>query len=45
MQDRHAYLIMFHENIEQLKILLSLLEYELNDIYIHADKKMALSDS
>ena len=36
---------MFHENIEQLKILLSLLEYELNDIYIHADKKMALSDS
>ena len=45
MENRHAYLIMFHQNIEQLKILLSLLDYELNDIYIHADKKMALSDS
>ncbi|MEE3325183.1 MAG: beta-1,6-N-acetylglucosaminyltransferase [Methanosphaera sp.] len=44
MQDRHAYLIMCHQNIEQLKILLSLLDYELNDIYIHADKKLFLSD-
>lgn len=44
MLDRHAYLIMCHQNIEQLKILLSLLDYELNDIYIHADKKLSLSD-
>ena len=44
MLDRHAYLIMCHQNIEQLKILLSLLDYELNDIYIHADKKLFLSD-
>jgi len=45
MENRHAYLIMFHQNIEQLKILLQLLDYELNDIYIHADKKLSLSDN
>ena len=45
MENRHAYLIMFHQNIEQLKILLHLLDYELNDIYIHADKKLSLSDN
>lgn len=36
---RHAYLIIAHAGWEQLKILLKLLDYENNDIYIHIDKK------
>lgn len=33
----HAYLIMAHKNIQQLKILLKLLDYNENDIFIHID--------
>ena len=33
----HAYLIMAHKNIQQLKILLKLLDYKENDIFIHID--------
>ncbi len=36
---RHAYLIMCHTNIKQLLILLSLLDDERNDVYLHIDKK------
>ena len=37
---RHAYLIMAHNNFSQLKILLSLLDDERNDIYLHIDAKV-----
>ncbi len=36
---RHAYLILCHNNFEQLSILLTMLDDERNDIYIHVDKK------
>lgn len=37
--ERHAYLIMAHNNFEQLKILIGLLDDPRNDIYLHIDKK------
>lgn len=37
---RHAYLLMVHNNFEQLIILLKLLDHENNDIFIHIDKKV-----
>ncbi|MGM9553174.1 MAG: beta-1,6-N-acetylglucosaminyltransferase [Faecousia sp.] len=40
---RHAYLIISHQNFKQLEILMSLLDYEANDIYVHIDKKSKLS--
>lgn len=36
---KHAYLIMAHNNFEQLQILISLLDDVRNDIYLHIDKK------
>lgn len=39
MKGRHAYLLCIHKNINQVKKLLELLDYEQNDIYIHCDKK------
>lgn len=36
---KHAYLIMVHKNTYVLEKLLSQLDYEYNDIYIHIDKK------
>jgi len=36
---KHAYLIIAHANWEQLKILVRMLDYENNDIYIHIDAK------
>ena len=36
---KHAYLIMAHSNMNQLKNLVRCLDSELNDIYIHVDKK------
>lgn len=36
---RFAYLVMFHNNFEQVLKLLSVLDDENNDIYIHLDKK------
>lgn len=36
---KHAYLIVAHGQWEQLKKLISSLDYEKNDIYIHIDKK------
>ena len=38
-------MIMCHNNFEQLKILLSLLDYKDNDIYIHIDKKAKISET
>lgn len=35
----HAYLIMAHDNFEQLKLLLEALDYIENDIYVHIDLK------
>lgn len=35
----HAYLIMAHKNVEQLKKLLKLLDATDNDIFLHIDKK------
>lgn len=40
---RHAYLIMAHENHEQLCQLLSLLDDERNDIYLQTDSKGDIS--
>lgn len=39
----HAYLIIAHKNENQLKKLLQLLDNKNNDIFIHIDKKAALS--
>lgn len=40
----HAYLIMVHNNLQQLKQLVSVLKGKNNDIYIHLDKKMGEVD-
>lgn len=37
---KHAYLILAHNNFYNLEILLKLLDNERNDIYIHIDKKV-----
>ena len=39
MEDRHAYLIMCHNNPAILRKLLALLDDPRNDLYIHADSK------
>ena len=38
--DKHAYLIMVHNNFEQVKLLLRLLDDKRNDIFIHIDKRV-----
>ena len=40
MGNKHAYLIMAHNNFLVLNILLKSLDYEGNDIYLHIDKKV-----
>lgn len=42
--NKHAYLIIAHDNFKQLKILVSLLDNYFNDIYIHIDKKSCLTE-
>ena len=42
MNDRHAFLIMAHNNKEQLLELLRQLDHTRNDIYIHIDRKLNL---
>lgn len=44
MSNRHAYLIMAHNQFELLKHLLKSLDYIHNDIYLHLDKKMPSVD-
>lgn len=39
MNEKHAYLILAHSCDETFNVLLTLLDYEDNDIYIHMDKK------
>lgn len=36
---KHAYLIMAHSEYEQLNLLIQMLDYPQNDIYVHIDKK------
>ena len=36
---KHAYLIMAHNNLKQLLLLLHLLDYRNNDIFLHVDTK------
>lgn len=36
---KHAYMIMVHKNSYTLEKLLELIDYPLNDIFIHVDKK------
>lgn len=38
--ERHAYLIIVHNEFEVLKLLISMLDDERNDIYVHFDKKI-----
>ncbi len=42
--EKHAYLILAHKNLSQLKRLLSLLDDGRNDLYIHIDKKAPFSE-
>lgn len=37
--NKHAYLIIAHNNFNQLEQLIKLLDYSKNDIYLHVDKK------
>lgn len=37
---KHAYLIIAHNEFQLLKILLQMLDYDENDIYLHIDKKV-----
>lgn len=41
---KQAYLIIAHNKVEQLKFLLSLLDYEKHDIFILFDKKAKITD-
>ena len=41
---KHAYLIMAHNNFDQLKLLISALDSVLTDIYIHIDKNTQFTD-
>ena len=40
-EQKHAYLIMAHNNFDQLQMLVSLLDDARNDLYLHIDKKAA----
>lgn len=42
---KHAYMVMAHNQIELLKILLSKLDTEENDIIVHIDKKSNIEES
>lgn len=37
--NKHAYLVIAHNQMELLKTLIECLDYQYNDIYIHLDKK------
>lgn len=41
---KHAYLIMAHNNIEQLQLLLRCIDYKDNDIFLHLDKRCKEKD-
>ena len=39
MMNKHAYLIMAHNNWRNLETLIKLIDDDRNDIYIHIDRK------
>lgn len=41
---KHAFLIMAHDSLELLEVLLSMLDDERNDIFLHIDKKSDMLD-
>ena len=41
---RHAYLIMAHNNIDQLNTLLKVLDSEFSDLYVHIDTKSSIAE-
>lgn len=41
---KQAYLIIAHNKLEQLKFLVSLLDYEKHDIFILFDKKSKITE-
>lgn len=43
--EKHAYLIMAHQEWDLLRILLELIDDERNDIYLHIDKKANINKS
>lgn len=43
--NKHAYLIIAHHEFELLEMIIKLLDFEQNDIYIHIDKRLATSTS
>ncbi len=45
LSDKHAYLIITHNDFESLKQLLAQLDDDRNDIYIHIDKKSGIIDN
>ncbi|SCZ80175.1 beta-1,6-N-acetylglucosaminyltransferase [Pseudobutyrivibrio xylanivorans] len=44
MENKHAYLIMAHNDFQSLKHLMQAIDDERNDIYLHIDKKTRLVD-
>lgn len=44
MNDKHAYLIMAHNQFELLKILIKSLDFYKNDIFLHIDEKAGTID-
>ena len=44
MVHKHAYLILAHSQFNQLAFLISLLDHQDNDIFIHIDKKSNIDD-
>ncbi len=42
-EKRHAYLIVAHNNLNQLNKLIELLDHQRNDLFIHLDKKSSIS--
>ena len=41
---KHAFLVIAHENPNMLQFLVSLLDFDYNDIFIHIDKKSDISE-
>lgn len=40
MLNKHAYLILAHNNFGVLEKLIKMLDYKHNDLYVHIDKKV-----
>ena len=40
---KHAFLIMAHGSLPLLRVLLSMLDDERNDIFLHIDRKCAMA--